>query len=696
MAVSFALNIPFCEEQPIRKIIEMLVIGSQEGDVLLDDPSVDTKHCSFIVNDDVISIIDHNSSMGTFIGSDRIPSEKMIILMEGDTIKFGEIEAKLIAQDIGDEEGANVLLYSLGDSAKGQGKSVEQLIVDQIIGEVASSVQDSELLQNAHEETKVMKRSEHEYDLSEDEATGDIEIPHEFKTLKVGDNIEGDANGEIDVSQLSGNNKEQVLYRLMAVVIELALAYAMYFFILGDFLSSIISELINSFKSVGVVGLLLSDLKPLISVYIVYALLRLITSYLLGVSYIQKALGFFAHTEKSILSLLRELIGLILGPFLIGDIFLLKGSFTLKENLSKSFISLDNKKRAIVYGVLLLPLSISLAFVSPLFVNLKLPQSYLISNQAVSKNQTDTNTLYQNSIFLGIKISEKFSLDNIIYPLVLIKGKSFEYQFKGINLKQKKSFTFSSEPHDFLVRVLNEMMEKDPLFQFNFPIIYKVLVEGYKNTDVTESELLSIFQASFKLDFYSSFKHLLDFGPFFNSYLTFRKNILEGLGITDLKQISLVNLHGQKYLSFASPAATGGTQQLLIPISFNMKKTYKIISQVTPVEMEKLTTLLWANSRVLPLTQLESVEIEPIDSFSLIDYLKKTRGKNEELSMYLLSTMEKLKARSYESGDELAKRNFKQSLNSIIKYVTRHLELKAQLPQTDTILSRLMELNSDE
>ena len=126
MAISFAINIPSREDDPIHTIRDILVVGSQEGDLVLDDPSVEGRHCSFIVNDDVISVIDHNSAMGTFIDSERIPSEKMIILLEGDTLKFGDIEAKLVAQELGeDDENANVLLYSMG-AGNDEGKCCER------------------------------------------------------------------------------------------------------------------------------------------------------------------------------------------------------------------------------------------------------------------------------------------------------------------------------------------------------------------------------------------------------------------------------------------------------------------------------------------------------------------------------------------------------------------------------------------
>ncbi len=136
MGLTFTLNIPSKTDNPIHQLSEVMTVGSQVGDLILRDPSVEAKHCTFLVNDDVVSIIDHESSVGTFVHGERIPSSRMIILNNGDRLKIGEVDVELIAQDSGDGT-ANILLYSLGAVSQNDGKSVEQLIVDQIINEVA-------------------------------------------------------------------------------------------------------------------------------------------------------------------------------------------------------------------------------------------------------------------------------------------------------------------------------------------------------------------------------------------------------------------------------------------------------------------------------------------------------------------------------------------------------------------------------
>jgi hypothetical protein len=84
------------EGQPTYPLTDFLAVGSEVGDVVLDDPSLSAKHCTFFLKDKIVSIIDHNSVQGTFINDKKIPSAKMIILQEGDYVRAGEIEFDIL------------------------------------------------------------------------------------------------------------------------------------------------------------------------------------------------------------------------------------------------------------------------------------------------------------------------------------------------------------------------------------------------------------------------------------------------------------------------------------------------------------------------------------------------------------------------------------------------------------------------
>jgi pSer/pThr/pTyr-binding forkhead associated (FHA) protein len=88
------------EGQPTYPLTDFLAVGSEVGDVVLDDPSLSAKHCTFFLKDNVISIIDHNSVEGTFINDKKISSGKMIILQDGDYVRAGELEFDILKHAI--------------------------------------------------------------------------------------------------------------------------------------------------------------------------------------------------------------------------------------------------------------------------------------------------------------------------------------------------------------------------------------------------------------------------------------------------------------------------------------------------------------------------------------------------------------------------------------------------------------------
>lgn len=96
--ITYFIQFSNLEDNPIYELNSSLSIGSEIGDVILDDPSLSPNHCTIFRNHDVVSVVDHNSQEGTFVSEHQIPAGKMVILKDGDFIRAGELEIDIITQ----------------------------------------------------------------------------------------------------------------------------------------------------------------------------------------------------------------------------------------------------------------------------------------------------------------------------------------------------------------------------------------------------------------------------------------------------------------------------------------------------------------------------------------------------------------------------------------------------------------------
>lgn len=74
---------------PSAKLVDKVTLGSEIGDILIEEAKVSPRHCSFIKNNDVIMLIDHSSIDGTYINKKKIDAGRTYIVSESDRIKIG-------------------------------------------------------------------------------------------------------------------------------------------------------------------------------------------------------------------------------------------------------------------------------------------------------------------------------------------------------------------------------------------------------------------------------------------------------------------------------------------------------------------------------------------------------------------------------------------------------------------------------
>lgn len=93
------LVFPKLDGQPTYELESKLTIGSEVGDVILDDESVAPKHCTFTHVQDVISLMDHGSPQGTLLNKKAVTPGRVFILQDKDKLKIGDLEAKILIQE---------------------------------------------------------------------------------------------------------------------------------------------------------------------------------------------------------------------------------------------------------------------------------------------------------------------------------------------------------------------------------------------------------------------------------------------------------------------------------------------------------------------------------------------------------------------------------------------------------------------
>ena len=77
-----------------------VVIGRADGNqVVIDHVSVSRRHAQFVIESGRMTLEDLGSGTGTFVGSQRIPANTATLVEAGQTMRFGEVEARFVGSE---------------------------------------------------------------------------------------------------------------------------------------------------------------------------------------------------------------------------------------------------------------------------------------------------------------------------------------------------------------------------------------------------------------------------------------------------------------------------------------------------------------------------------------------------------------------------------------------------------------------
>ena len=354
---NFYLELSNMEGMPSYFLKHQLTIGSEIGNIVIADPSISPRHATFSLQDGVITILDHGSVSGTKVNGKVIGSGKSVILQEADIVLLGELEVKLVGKNEAQEDYTPATPVNIKDKAEVK----------------------------APEPVKPAPKPVNNTEAAKAAIAAKKKKDSQVKKLK----------GFFQFHEYSANS----VVRLFALLGDALLSYIilMVFMPFDEFrnlleeVPKLLGELTgielskiwdvipseyHSFKPMAddILTLVPADF-PLIKLLIIFALVRLVSTLLFGVSASELVFGVRGEGNfiwNRIGGALRVLVGFLTGPFIIFDLPAVISRRTLKEILSHTNTYLRSKMMVIL-GLIFLAGLIVLALVSPLLQGLELP-----------------------------------------------------------------------------------------------------------------------------------------------------------------------------------------------------------------------------------------------------------------------------------------------------------------------------------
>ncbi|MBL6989965.1 MAG: hypothetical protein ISR65_09315 [Bacteriovoracaceae bacterium] len=349
-------------------------------------------------------------------------------------------------------------------------------------------------------------------------------------------------------TNISGNIKK-VLIRLLAVIGDVAISYAVYFFLLSF-------EWFRSFESSLNAP---APLPKILMIYSAYMVIRFYFTLVFSVSLSQALIGIKSEGEfvwKRVGGGIRVVFESIFSPILLFDLPHLGGRKTLKEVISFTTLSSKGRVLPIIFCVLFIPILSILIVASPLLQNLNLfDQVEFVKTknrkEKLTKDEDFEKFKHYTSDFLGFS-----SFSSLARGRFLLLP-SFDFQMIGKNktavpvltiydLKTKALGKFKKAKYfDFLEQIrvfkqghsifttkyklLNKLTKLAPSTfnkkKYTGPLVSRPLL----NNKTTE-QLAALVSSAFKINLFTLFDHIRQDSLNIENYLALKKEILNTIG----------------------------------------------------------------------------------------------------------------------------------------------------------------------
>jgi pSer/pThr/pTyr-binding forkhead associated (FHA) protein len=571
------LSFPDIEGEPTFELVDVLTIGSEVGDAIVVDDNVSPRHCTFTLNQDVISLMDHNSLDGTFINKKQIDPGKILILQDKDKIRIGNLEIFIdkVEEAVYDEELEEESNESNFDSDSTSEIEVsaldEEEIIDDIEDDIEDEIPDIPMPETSDLTVSDLQHNEEEVQESEEEIEEEIEeevLPK--RTLQ--------ASGQKELREKSGKSlvfkgfvpgSTNALIRVIAILIEALIIILTFSFIGGNdaffnllkvYPAKVVQLLKPHYekhldiyinKLISLVPALPKIWEEILSFFdkypdiyyglILFLCIRIITPLVFGVSIGQALVGVKGRGNiigKRILGVIRECIGLLTLPFIIFDLPCLVSKRTFKEILTFTHLETASKVKSLFLSILLFLVLGTSYFVSPMLIDFKIKSSIPVSNESIKFKKVelaDIQSEYSKSLNLAFVEDEQ----NIVLPVFKIiqsnNKRKLIPSFNMINLNTKKKINITKSKSFSLEKLLHLGVKSNYMASMKFPKVVGI-VNSVANTnknfkqssykdELLFSEIENLIKASFSLSFMNLHEHVIKYGPFVKGFVDLRFNI---------------------------------------------------------------------------------------------------------------------------------------------------------------------------
>jgi pSer/pThr/pTyr-binding forkhead associated (FHA) protein len=663
----FILELSNMEGSPTYNLTHQLTVGSEVGNIVIADPSVSPRHCTFILQEEVVSVLDHGSVAGTFINGQKIPPGRYIILEETDNIRVGDLE---------------VQVHVKTDSVK---EEIEEAVPEQAEEEEPEKAEEEDMEEKPVPETNA-KESKPSFfkkwfkskskDKKEDDSSGLYRKEHKREFKKEDRKPKSVA--------LSGNSPYATnsLVRVFAVLCDILVAYALYIVLIpfDEFrqFSNDVPAMLGSLLDVdwnalwaalnedyAFLGELLKDIYTLSAVtfhlgplIFLFILVRLITTLLFGVTISEAFLGVRSHGNaawKRIGGVLRVLIGIVTGPLIIFDIPAIVSRRTFKEFMTFTHTYVISKFLTILGIILYLPLLVAIALLAPLIQGLELPEPIAVSDVLERRIKVVQPTDTSVEIVKTKDYSEFFNLElafdgqnvslvpffkfteikkKINYnPAIIIYHKDLQRSvrmevFKTFDLKELLAIGIRG---DFFLEgkfpLLNEFVHSEGFKKS----VFKTKNDENENTKFA-NEVVSFTKVAFELSAENAFDQMQAYTPYLKGFLDYKASLLQLIEFKKFDQVDFIKLGNAYFLRISYK--TMKPFDLLVPL---IRREGRILK----VEFDKKENLGVLRNKFYKFTLEEAnwfpthdiqAEDEALLPLQVVDFFSKLDIKGDKVS----------------------------------------------------------------
>ena len=569
----FELELSNMEGSPLYPLEHRLTIGSEIGDILIADPSVSPRHASFILQEEIVSVIDHGSIAGTMVNGTKIPSGKYIILEERDVVNVGDLEFR----------------FKVRTEARPAEKipqiPIEKSYVEQVPDEGLSDEGD---IPEFHQTEKNLEKK-----FDPKAYLANTKKPKAKKKF------------QLFSKEPSADDKQATnsLVRVLAVLTDLIFSYSLLVIFMPyddvrEFFQFIPNLLLDTFEvnwagmweaikaDYEFVGVMVEDAINFFSstfhvgpLLLMFILNRLLFTLLLGVSLSEFMFGVKARGNGvwiRVGGVLRVLVGVITGPFILFDIPAIVSRRTFKELLTFTHTYVSSKFITILGILLFFPMMIALALLSPLIQGFEPPSPIIVNDKIehrmkVKRSETTTGNeasaplINDQSSYYGMKVTydpKEFS----IFPGFKFSGaqSKLRYQTKlqFYDKELKRSVSIEVFKNFDLKALLGIGIRNNPFLYEKYPEIYNFTYSAgdssiFKGkTDLRSQmafgqEIIQLTKTSFELSLENALDVMQETTPLIKGLVDYKASFLSLLEYKNFDQIGFIKIGNILFLKIS-------------------------------------------------------------------------------------------------------------------------------------------------